>query len=653
MEDMELQPSETNTYQSNDGVDLMTFGSTAFAAHLEDISGPQFPTEDISSQFSLISTEDGGEIGGSALTPSLTRGSSIESEGSRTRQRELHASNAENRSATFMTTPTPGQTYSLPIRSAKPRKTLPKKFGTACTVCGSQYEADIASLREHLQKHLNEQHREHLCGSCGIGFIHRSDLERHLSAAKRGTCGYSFDHARPCTGHHPRHTQDSDVLTDHDQFMMCCLTRKWENAQLQLQISGLQQLQKLRDTADALARLSLGDIAHSRKNSLASLVYSLKSFNSDPRNSTSDTNYDVEALEKGSISNPFKITLRLYVARQKRLKELQFASEALGQAALIGDDGAIESFLSKGANIDHRSKHNGASAFTPLMLAATAGNLSTVKLLLTHGASMNMSDASGETALHKAFERKDFNIAKCLIQSGANSWWPGLLWEDLLNSSVAADRADFMNLFLERSIELGRCTPSEEARRLLTIAVRYNSTDCARTLTETGAYANAFSEVASSGGSAIDSWFHQDPICTAIKSGCSYMVFLLLHTAAKGLLGAPESEPMAEGVGSWQFNCRSHANAAIVLLDRLMGTVAHRTLCTLYILITASIGEPWVISCVLKQLSVRLNHPVTFLVEKGLDDGVTYGHLGTPLQHALKRADKRVALSLKDLHQSC
>ena len=73
--------------------------------------------------------------------------------------------------------------------------------------------------------------------------------------------------------------------------------------------------------------------------------------------------------------------------------------------------------LNHGAQIE-RGGDNGS---TPLMIAASANKVDTVRLLLEKGANVNAKSASGDTALAYAVIRgASEELLKTLINSGAN-----------------------------------------------------------------------------------------------------------------------------------------------------------------------------------------------------------------------------------------
>jgi len=56
----------------------------------------------------------------------------------------------------------------------------------------------------------------------------------------------------------------------------------------------------------------------------------------------------------------------------------------------------------------------------PLKVAVSWGNLEAVNLLLAAGASIDAPNEGGDTALHHAIRMGEFNIARRLVQAGAD-----------------------------------------------------------------------------------------------------------------------------------------------------------------------------------------------------------------------------------------
>ncbi|KAK4902876.1 Ankyrin repeat domain-containing protein 22 [Elasticomyces elasticus] len=158
-----------------------------------------------------------------------------------------------------------------------------------CLVCKKPYEQDIANLRAHLGRHLDEFRAAGTvptCDICEIGFATQLDLDWHLHCANRGQpgqccglpadheqpckgyrCGFDFKHDRPCNGHHPP-SDGGLAWTEYDRFKFGQFLRKWEGTQVRVVASEARTLEYLRSFKAAFDNLSLPDLrrhsVHSR-----------------------------------------------------------------------------------------------------------------------------------------------------------------------------------------------------------------------------------------------------------------------------------------------------------------------------------------------------------------------------------------------------
>jgi len=94
-------------------------------------------------------------------------------------------------------------------------------------------------------------------------------------------------------------------------------------------------------------------------------------------------------------------------------------NEPLLSAAKRGDAAAVKSLLSKGADVNAKTRYNQ----TPLMFAAQQGHIEVVKILLEAGADVNVTDTfyKSVTAVSAAAEKGHAEIVKLLLEKGAKS----------------------------------------------------------------------------------------------------------------------------------------------------------------------------------------------------------------------------------------
>lgn len=131
----------------------------------------------------------------------------------------------------------------------------------------------------------------------------------------------------------------------------------------------------------------------------------------------------------------------------------KYGANALSQA-LRGAKDLVPLLVEKGANINHR---HGERGFT-LLHAAVAGNqpeLPTLELLVRAGVDLHAVDSNGDTALHTAGAKGHLEVAKLLIEKGADPNKKNLLGFRPLDL-VRGKENDALAAFLqERTISRG------------------------------------------------------------------------------------------------------------------------------------------------------------------------------------------------------
>ncbi|MCR9940490.1 ankyrin repeat domain-containing protein [Vibrio owensii] len=106
-------------------------------------------------------------------------------------------------------------------------------------------------------------------------------------------------------------------------------------------------------------------------------------------------------------------SLSLLAAEDKLEEEYQSLVELFFDAARIGNNEVVDTFVSQGFPIDQRN----AQSYTALMVAAYQGHRETVRLLLDSGANACLQDKRGNTALMGALIKREIGIAKDLYQA--------------------------------------------------------------------------------------------------------------------------------------------------------------------------------------------------------------------------------------------
>ncbi|EKO3845419.1 ankyrin repeat domain-containing protein [Vibrio harveyi] len=106
-------------------------------------------------------------------------------------------------------------------------------------------------------------------------------------------------------------------------------------------------------------------------------------------------------------------SLSLLAAEDRLEDEYQSLVELFFDAARIGNNEVVDTFVSQGFPIDQRNNQS----YTALMVAAYQGHRETVRLLLDSGANACLQDKRGNTALMGALIKREIGIAKDLYQA--------------------------------------------------------------------------------------------------------------------------------------------------------------------------------------------------------------------------------------------
>ncbi|MCG9751749.1 ankyrin repeat domain-containing protein [Vibrio brasiliensis] len=106
-------------------------------------------------------------------------------------------------------------------------------------------------------------------------------------------------------------------------------------------------------------------------------------------------------------------SMNLWAAEDNLEEEYQSLVDLFFDAARIGNNEVVDTFVSQGFPIDQRNNQS----YTALMVAAYQGNRATVRLLLDSGANACLQDKRGNTALMGALIKREIGIAKDLYQA--------------------------------------------------------------------------------------------------------------------------------------------------------------------------------------------------------------------------------------------
>ena len=185
------------------------------------------------------------------------------------------------------------------------------------------------------------------------------------------------------------------------------------------------------------------------------------------------------------------------------------------EEAAHGNTAAVKGWLEKGVNVNMR----GADQNTPIMEAAFAGHLETVKLLLDHGADISAKKKDGETvsslgAGHKTIADL-FKSVSALVEAASKGDVKAV--KDLIDKGTPANALDV------------------HGQSALSEASWNGKTDVVKLLLEKGANPN------------IKKADGQTPLSLATSQKHQDIVTLLNDAIAKGPKAAPQGTPAAAG----------------------------------------------------------------------------------------------------------
>ncbi|MBC8134581.1 MAG: ankyrin repeat domain-containing protein, partial [Fibrella sp.] len=158
--------------------------------------------------------------------------------------------------------------------------------------------------------------------------------------------------------------------------------------------------------------------------------------------------YGFTALTYAAM-NQKRNTFDLLLRRGASVKGIP-GERALLYAAGGGDRDMVLRLLKRGVNANCRNTDDEMENETPLIRAAVKGDVATARILIRHGARVDLQDEIGRTALTWAAIRGDDAMARMLLDGGAkvNS---GLLYGGTpLTLAIRNSRVSMVRLLLER-----------------------------------------------------------------------------------------------------------------------------------------------------------------------------------------------------------
>jgi len=146
--------------------------------------------------------------------------------------------------------------------------------------------------------------------------------------------------------------------------------------------------------------------------------------------------------------------------------------EDLLAAVRKGDAERVKAVLAQGVDVNAKSPYGA----TGLFFAADRGNIEIIRILLDHGANVNVKDTFyGATALTWATQKERWDVIKLLLGKGATA-------DGVLMTAVEKGNAEIVKAVLERKDAI----PAEALSGALGAATKNNQTEIADLLKKAG-----------------------------------------------------------------------------------------------------------------------------------------------------------------------
>ena len=159
----------------------------------------------------------------------------------------------------------------------------------------------------------------------------------------------------------------------------------------------------------------------------------------------------IDAARRGDVQ-----FLHDWVARggdfQAKLDNSYVSLTLLHLAACEGDEVATHTLLRAGAAVDFVENHEGYSS---LMIAGRYGHVGVMRLLLGSGASINLPDTLGHTALHYCATSGQLLGAQLLLAEGADTEAVNDFNRTALDLAVSHSHVDIANAIRQKKAENG------------------------------------------------------------------------------------------------------------------------------------------------------------------------------------------------------
>ena len=351
-----------------------------------------------------------------------------------------------------------------------------------CALCREHLGHGITEVRAHLDQHSKTIEGGFSCETCQIKFTHERDFERHQTAASHGHCGFDFDHAEPCQGHHPPDIF-SEMLTDNDRMQFSHRLLHWEQMQLRTYLDQVSDL----ISGDPL---TLEDDCWSMGGLYSSLV-SLPSILGERKPGS--------ALEPGDYMGrssrarvPFNWRVKATALALLDSTKLR-SPRNLAVAAQSGDKEKVRWLIDSGSDVSAAYECNLAHSIKqpefvyPLEAAIKGVDLETVEVLIDRGARVNGWITTCPSPLHYCVQHRRLAIARLLIERGADSMQSGRYQTTALHEAVVTNQRDMVEVMLEHATDV---YAHPEPTAALTVAMSLKYTDMVHLLLRFGVNVN-------------------------------------------------------------------------------------------------------------------------------------------------------------------
>lgn len=136
------------------------------------------------------------------------------------------------------------------------------------------------------------------------------------------------------------------------------------------------------------------------------------------------------AAERGNLES------LMYLMEKRQYQSLRPTGAELFQRAIVNDNLSVIKYLVRSQNINVDQGYE----YTPLQHCAARGQMETTRFLLDSGATIDLRDLSGSTALHLACQSGNYETVKLLCERGANV--NAKTSEDMTPLHLAASQTD-------------------------------------------------------------------------------------------------------------------------------------------------------------------------------------------------------------------